>query len=82
MDKVAVERSIWIVRWEEPGETPASMLTTFRLADENGGTRVTVIEDGFEALPTEVRQKRVDQTGHGYSMSMAHLKKHVEGQSG
>lgn len=56
------------------------MFTIFVLAEENGGTRVTVTETGFEALPDDARQKRYDSTAQGYETVLAELKAHVEGQ--
>ena len=56
------------------------MFTIFVLAEENGGTRVTVTETGFEALPEDVRQKRYDSTAQGYETVLAGLKTFVEGE--
>ena len=61
--------------WEEQGKP---MLTTFLLKEENNGTRVTIIESGFEMLPAEIRQRRVDETSKGYEYSLENLKSHVE----
>jgi uncharacterized protein YndB with AHSA1/START domain len=56
------------------------IFTTFLLAEENGGTRVTVTETGFEALPEDIRQKRYDSTAQGYETVLADLKAFVEGE--
>jgi uncharacterized protein YndB with AHSA1/START domain len=56
------------------------MFTIFVLSEENGGTRVTVSETGFEALPEDVRQKRYDSTAQGYETVLAGLKAFVEGK--
>jgi uncharacterized protein YndB with AHSA1/START domain len=56
------------------------MFTIFVLAEENGGTRVTVTETGFEALPDDIRQKRYDSTAQGYVTVLAGLKTFVEGE--
>jgi uncharacterized protein YndB with AHSA1/START domain len=56
------------------------ILTIFRLAEENGGTRVSVTETGFEALPDDIRQKRYDSTGEGYTTVLADLKALLEGE--
>jgi uncharacterized protein YndB with AHSA1/START domain len=70
------------LRWRPDREHPAvTLVTTFRLAAEGGGTRVTISESGYEALPDEVRQQWLDATGGGYSMSMENLKAHLEGRS-
>lgn len=68
------------IQWP-PQEQYHSILiyTTYLLAEENGGTRVTVSETGFELLPDDVRQKRYDSTLAGYETVLAGLKTHVEG---
>jgi uncharacterized protein YndB with AHSA1/START domain len=58
-----------------------TMYTTYVLTEENGGTRVTVRETGFEALPDDIRQKRVDSTAMGYEQVLAGLKAYVEGEA-
>ncbi|MCI0712777.1 MAG: SRPBCC domain-containing protein [Chloroflexi bacterium] len=54
------------------------MFTTYVLETENGGTRVTVSETGFEGLPADVRQKRYESTMSGYESVLAGLKKYIE----
>lgn len=56
------------------------IFTIFVLTEENGGTRVTVTETGFEALPEAVRQKRIDSTAQGYETVLAGLKTFVESE--
>jgi uncharacterized protein YndB with AHSA1/START domain len=55
-----------------------AMFTTYLLNEENGGTRVTVTESGFEALPDDIRQKRFDSTAAGYATVLEGLKRHLE----
>ena len=70
------------VRWQPDKLYPAMILfTTFKLEDENGGTRVTIIESGYEAIPAAERQQWLDATGGGYTMSMENLKAHLEGRA-
>lgn len=52
---------------------------SYVLDEENGGTRVTVMETGFEALPDDIRQERFDSTHKGYGTVLEGLKRHVEG---
>lgn len=67
------------LRWPPQSQYHSiEMITTFRLEEENGGTRVTVTESGFEALPGDVRQQRVDSTAQGYETVLAGLKAYVE----
>jgi hypothetical protein len=51
------------------------MVTTFLLAEENGGTRVTITESGYET------QQQAKPTEKGYAMSLQNLKAHLEGRS-
>jgi hypothetical protein len=58
-----------------------SLVTSFLLQEENGGTRATISESGYELLPDDVRQQWMDATGGGYTMSMENLRAYVEGRS-
>lgn len=70
------------LRWQPEASSPATTLvTTFLLEEENGGTQVTINETGYESLPEEVRQRRIDETGEGYGMSMENLKAYLENRS-
>lgn len=66
------------IQW--PPEQNHSVLkaTTYTLEAEKGGTRVTVTETGFEALPDDIRQTRYDRTAQGYATVLEGLKTHVE----
>jgi uncharacterized protein YndB with AHSA1/START domain len=69
------------LRWQPDKLYPAmTLVTTFLLEEENGGTRVTIIESGYESLPEDERQQWVEATGRGYTMSMANLKAYLEGK--
>jgi uncharacterized protein YndB with AHSA1/START domain len=66
------------LRWApEPDGT--LIVTSFLLANENGGTRMTVTESGYDSMPEGERHKRADETGAGYAMSIENLKAYVEG---
>lgn len=70
------------LRWHSSQEYPAvSLVTTFLLVEENGGTRVTHHESGYESIPAAERQQWLDATGAGYTLSMENLKAHLEGRS-
>jgi uncharacterized protein YndB with AHSA1/START domain len=58
-----------------------SLTTTYLLAEENGGTRFTVIEAGFELLSPEARQARADQDGKGWEMALENLHAYLDGKS-
>ena len=67
------------LRWQPDRVYPATTLvTTFLLAEENGGTRMTIVEAGYESLPEDVRQHRLDETAEGYSGSLKQLKAYLE----
>jgi uncharacterized protein YndB with AHSA1/START domain len=67
------------IQWPpQPQYHSIPIFTTYRLEAENGGTRVTVTETGFEALPDDIRQQRFDSTAQGYATVLEGLKAHVE----
>lgn len=62
------------LRWEL--ESPGTdMITTFLLAEENGGTRATITETGYET------REQAKPTEEGYAMSLENLKAHAEGRN-
>ena len=68
------------IQWPpQPQYHSIAMFTRYVLEEENGGTRVTVSESGFEALPGDIRQQRLDSTAKGYATVLASLKAYVEG---
>lgn len=70
---------VFAIRWEpHPLNHATAMLTTFRLEEQDGGTLVTVTESGYEALPEDVRQRRLETAGRGYAAVLASLKTYVE----
>jgi hypothetical protein len=67
------------IHWPpQPNYQATNAYTIFDLAEENGGTRITVTETGYEALSGEARQQRMERSGQGYTMVMANLKAYVE----
>jgi uncharacterized protein YndB with AHSA1/START domain len=56
------------------------MTTTYTLEEENGGTRFTVTEAGFEALPEDARKARLDQDDKGWEMALANLQAYIDGR--
>ena len=70
------------LRWQPDRQYPeVTLVTSFLLAEENDGTRVTIHESGYEALSDDLRQQWLDATGNGYTMSMENLKAFLEGRS-
>lgn len=59
---------------------PDRLLTsTYGLEEESGGTRVTVTMSGFELLPEDARQDRLDHSGASWEKTLANLKAFVAG---
>ncbi len=58
-----------------------SITTTYTLEEENGGTRFTVTETGFESLSEEARRERLDQNGKGWESVLKNLKAYLDGRS-
>jgi uncharacterized protein YndB with AHSA1/START domain len=66
------------LRWD-PVEQGLVLVTAFLLGEENGGTRATISETGYEMLPESDRQQWMDMTAESYAMSMGNLKAYLEG---
>jgi len=58
-----------------------SITTTYTLEEENGGTRFTVTETGFESLSEDARKERLDQDGKGWEMVLENLKAYLGSRS-
>jgi hypothetical protein len=72
----------FVLRWQPDKTYPELILvTTFVLEDDANGTRVTINECGYIALPEDIRQEWVDGTNVGYGMSLENLKALIEGRS-
>jgi uncharacterized protein YndB with AHSA1/START domain len=56
-----------------------TIATTYTLAEENGGTRVTVTMTGFDTLPEDARQERITPSGKAWEMALDNLKAYVDG---
>lgn len=55
--------------------------TTYTLEEENGGTRFTVTETGFEALAEDARKERFEQDSKGWVTALENLKAYIDGRS-
>ena len=58
-----------------------AMTTRYLLEEENGDTRVTVSEEGFEKMPESGRQARFGRITGEYRMVMENLQAYLEGGS-
>lgn len=57
-------------------------VTKYSLKEENGGTRVTFSESGFEAWPDdEIRRARFERIRREFQMVLENLKAYLEGRS-
>jgi uncharacterized protein YndB with AHSA1/START domain len=71
----------FVIQWPPQEQYHAiAMLTRYVLEEEKGGTRITVSETGFEALPDDIRQQRIESTAKGYATVLADLKALLEGK--
>jgi uncharacterized protein YndB with AHSA1/START domain len=56
-------------------ETPT--LVSFDLADAEGGTVLTIVESGFDAIPLARRKKAYEMNDGGWSQQLESIRKHV-----
>jgi uncharacterized protein YndB with AHSA1/START domain len=64
--------------WKAEQGNPLETLVTFKLETVPEGTRVTASEEGFEALPDDVRQKRYDMNAMGWGMALDSLAAYMQ----
>lgn len=60
----------------EGSNAPATVVA-FQLADEHGGTRVTVSESGFEALPEDRRAAQYEENARGWEYQLSELSRYI-----
>jgi uncharacterized protein YndB with AHSA1/START domain len=71
------------LRWQLDQTNPElNLVNTFLLEEENGGTRVTAIQAGYESLPVDIRQQQLDQDAEAYTAIVESLKEYLEQFSG
>lgn len=67
------------LRWQlDPMSPEITLLNTFLLEEENGGTQVTAMQAGYESLPDDIRQGQLDQDGGAYTAIVESLKAYLE----
>ncbi|MRX50132.1 vanillate O-demethylase oxidoreductase VanB [Paracoccus sp. S-4012] len=76
-----------VFRWphgdDEDGREPDWTVVAFDLAPiRAGGTRVTVTETGFAALPEGSRETTMRRNAEGWEIQTRNLRRHVEGGTG
>lgn len=77
---VTIERPTrFAFRWTAEQGYEGMTLVTFVLDEVEGGTRVTVTESGFEALPDEIRETPFQRNSKGWGYALAGLAALAEG---
>lgn len=61
----------------DPAPDAPTTLVTFRLADEGEGTRLTIVESGFEAIPLERRARVFAENEGGWEMQLSLVARYV-----
>jgi uncharacterized protein YndB with AHSA1/START domain len=60
-------------------ETAPRTLVEFRLAPEGDGTRLQIVESGFDALPAGLRESALRSNTEGWDIQTDNLRRHAEG---
>jgi uncharacterized protein YndB with AHSA1/START domain len=83
VERVEPERLLayrWFPYAVEPGVVDASELTTlveFRLAEVAGGTRLTVVESGFDRVPLARRAEAFRMNDQGWAEQIRNIERYV-----
>lgn len=88
--EVRVERleaeSSFAFRWHPNAVEPSiddsaepMTLVEFRLEDAAGGTRLTIVESGFDCLPAHRREEAFRMNASGWQAQLQNVRKHVDG---
>jgi uncharacterized protein YndB with AHSA1/START domain len=64
-----------------PESSEIPHVTTWTLAEENGGTRLTLTNSGYELEADDIRQQNMEQNAFGFGMSLENLQAYIEGKS-
>jgi len=83
VEKVEQERLLsW--RWHPHAVEPAvdysqepTTLVEFRLDEVEGGTRLTLVESGFDQIPAHRRDKAFRMNGEGWAEQLRRVERHV-----
>lgn len=77
--------TLFSYRWH-PGATEVGVdyaaepttLVEFRLEDAEGGTRLTIVESGFDKVPRERRDEAFRSNDKGWTEQLQNIRSHVE----
>ena len=64
--------------WTPEAGVPVFTLVTFRLEEVEGGTRVTMREQGFEKLPEQYRKSRFEGNSEGWQIQIHNLENYLK----
>ena len=85
VEKLEPER-LFSFRWHPAAVDPKksydhepATLVEFRLEKVEGGTRLTVVESGFDALPANRRDEAFRMNSGGWAVQVESLRRHVDG---
>ena len=83
VERVEPER-LFSFRWHPDAIDPAvdyssepTTLVEFRLEEVEGGTRLTVVESGFDRIPLARREKAFKDNDSGWAQQMKNIERHV-----
>ena len=77
VDRMDAE-SVFSFRWPASSDDGAPLTRVeFTLEDAEGGTKLTVIESGFEHLPAEMRDKVFRDNTGGWEKQLENIEAHV-----
>ncbi len=83
VERIEPGRLFWF-RWHPYAVDPAAdytheptTLVTFTLEDAPGGTRLTVVESGFDAIPAARRAEAFRMNERGWEAQMKNVERHV-----
>ena len=67
------------LRWQLDLANPKlTLVNSFLLEEENGGTHVIAGQAGYESLPDDIRQQQLDQDAGAYTAIVESLKGYLE----
>lgn len=79
-------RTLFSFRWHPHAVDPdadyssePTTLVEFHLEEIEGGTRLRVIESGFDAIPAERRHEAFHRNREGWSEQLQNIRAHVDG---
>ena len=85
IERMDAER-VFAYRWHPYAIDPAvdyskepTTLVEFRLEDADGGTRLTLVESGFDRIPASRRAEAFRMNDDGWTAQMENIRRHVEG---